>query len=136
MELCSPFTKDRSIVLAAMGLGSTIKDWFRTKKDDSVSFLAEKILRNKLEAYGCVIDFKLDSKRCTAVLRIVLKGESEAVTLDIQQYELGQAADGPYFVLKRIETSREWLTLVLREFVVGRTFPIPAQYATYTKLLL
>jgi hypothetical protein len=119
-----------------MSVGSTLKEWLRTQKDNSVSFVLEKMLRTRLEPYGSVSAFSLDSKRNHASLTILLKGETEPVTLEIQEYALTADAEGQYLVVKQAATSREWLTVLVQDLLVGRRLPIPEKYAAYAKLLL
>ena len=119
-----------------MSIGASLKNWFQTQKDHSVSLIAERMLRAKLEPYGSVTEFSLDSKRNTASLSLLLRGEAEPVTVDIQEYDLAHEADSHYFVVKQVATSREWLTRLLQDFVIGQRFLIPEKYANYAKMLL
>ena len=119
-----------------MSVGSTLKEWFQSQKDNSVSFVVEKMLRTRLEPYGCVSAFSLDSKNNRAALTILLKGETQPVTLDIREYVFAADAQGAYLVVKQAITSREWLTVLVQDLLIGRRLPIPDKYAAYAKLLL
>jgi hypothetical protein len=119
-----------------MSVATTVKNWLHTQKDHSVSFLAEGMLRTRLEPYGCLREFKLDSQKNTASFTLLLKGELEPVTVDVQEYGLVEDGHGHYLVVNQVGSSRKWLDALLNDFLVGRRLRIPEKYAHYTKLLL
>ena len=119
-----------------MNTGSKMKDWFHKQKDASVSMVAEKMLQKYLEPYGRLLDFALDSRQHTASIKLLLKGEADPVTIDIHEYELVQDPSGIYVTVKRATSSREWLTVLLRSFLLGRRLDLPEKYASYAKMLL
>jgi hypothetical protein len=94
------------------------------------------MLQKQLEPYGRLIGFALNSRQSTASLKVLLHGETEPITIDIEEYELVQNASGTYVSVKRARTSREWLTTLVQQFLQGRRFDIPDKYATYAKMLL
>jgi hypothetical protein len=119
-----------------MNTGSKLKDWIHRQKDASVSMVAEKMLQKYLEPYGRLMDLALNSRQNTASIKVLLKGETEPLIIDIQEYELVQEPAGSYVTVKRATASREWLTLLLRTFLLGRRLDVPEKYATYAKMLL
>ena len=119
-----------------MNAGSKLKDWIHRQKDASVSMVAEKMLQKYLEPYGRLLELALNSRQNTASIKMLLRGETEPVTIDIQEYELVQAGTGSYLTVKRATASREWLTALLRTFLLGRRLDLPEKYASYAKLLL
>jgi hypothetical protein len=56
--------------------------------------------------------------------------------VDVLDYELGDDQEGLYVTFAGATASREWLTLLLQDLLVGRRFHIPEQFASYAKLLL
>ena len=119
-----------------MNAAGKLKNWFQDQKDTSVSFLVEKMLQKKLERYGQLLEFKLDSRRCAAFLSLRLKGESAPVSVRIEEYQVLNAAGTGAVVVKRASASREWLTLLLEDVVLGKPFTIPEKYASITRMLL
>ncbi len=115
---------------------SKIKGWFQRQKDQSISLVAEKVLRTKLEPYGRLISVDLNSQQNQASLEILLNGEVEPVKLEVPRYELTHEGAGTCLVIREVRASREWLTALLRDFLVDRPLPIPEKYAGYFKLLL
>ena len=116
--------------------GSKLKNWLHSQKDSSVSFMAEKMLQKKLEPYGQILDFQLNSREHSAVLQLLLKGETQALTLFVDEYGVTQDKEGSWVTVRRARASRDWLTRALQDFVVGKPMLIPEQFAGVARLLL
>jgi hypothetical protein len=114
----------------------SLKNWLQGQKDNSVSFLAEKMLAKRLEPYGRLVSFKLNSRERSATLELLLDGEKESVTVEVQEYVMAGNPNGTSIMVKRARASRPWLNTLLADFVLGRPFPVPEQYAAYLRNLL
>jgi hypothetical protein len=121
---------------AKMSVTSKLKDWIQTQKDNSVSLIAEKMLRKQLEPYGRLVGFSLNSRENRASVKVLLNGEVEPITVDIQQYILSRDASGSYVTVSSARASREWITTLLHHFLIGKRIDIPEKYAGYAKMLL
>ena len=53
----------------------------------------------------------------------------------VREYALQRKGDRAMLTLVDATASRRWVATVLRELVIGQTFPIPRQAATVSKLL-
>jgi hypothetical protein len=109
-------------------------------KDSLVSYLASKILSNKLEEYVERIVFSIDSDSKKIGCEFLLKGENDAVKVEINRYSLSSVKGKTYITLHEIRTSRVWLN-VLIERHFSRLFPerrieVPADYARLARFLL
>jgi hypothetical protein len=124
------------ILCLHMNARDKLTGWLHSRKDSSVSFVVEKLLQKRLEAYGRLLEFELNSRHQTASLKILLKGEMDPVTLNVEQYVLLVAANGADLTIKHASASRPWITQILEEFVIGRPFPIPAKYTNIVRMLL
>ena len=80
-------------------------------------------------------EFSIDTKTRSIHARVELVGEVEPIEINVGKYELTQRGDDVSIAIVDIATSRQWLTAVLRQFVVGRSFTIPPQAGTVLKLL-
>ncbi len=80
-------------------------------------------------------ELTVDTKKRTVALRVDLVGETEPIEIHIKKYELRAGADHAKLTVLDAVASREWLTEVLREFIVGQSFTIPAKAAAVLKLL-
>ena len=80
-------------------------------------------------------ELSIDTKTKRIRLRLELLGEKEPIEVRILRYGLAQKGETTYITIEEATSSREWLTAVLREFLVGREFAIPAKAGTILKLL-
>ena len=104
-------------------------------KDSGASAAIQRWLAREVADYGEVLDFKINSRTRSAELHVMLKGEREKLTIQIDAYEL-ISEDKDYIVVKRARASREWLNAVLRNFVIEKRHAIPPQYSSMVKLVL
>jgi hypothetical protein len=80
-------------------------------------------------------ELSIDTKNKRICLRLELLGETEPIDVDILRYSLKEKGDMTYITVEDATSSREWLTVALREFVVGQDFTIPAKAGAVLKLL-
>jgi hypothetical protein len=119
-----------------MSTSGKLRNWLQGQKDTSVSFLVEKMLQKKIEPFGRLLEFKLDSRQNGASLKLLLKGETEPVMLWVDEYLLVQSANQISVTVRRARASREWITALLDELLLGKPFIVPEKYAPYVKMLL
>ena len=112
-----------------------LASWLHKQKDSTVSFLAERALQHYLKRYGRMLKFYLDSRNKTAQCEILLAGEKDPITVLIQEYELKNTGTGTVIVIRKATASREWLHLVMQDFLLGKEFPLPDKFAPALKLL-
>ena len=62
-------------------------------------------------------------------------GETEPIDVDILRYSLKEKGEMTYITVEDATSSREWLAVALREFVVGQDLAIPAKAGAVLKLL-
>ncbi len=87
---------------------------------------AKSYINQKIQGFGEVTSLQIDPNAKTIFLEASLKGESSPVVVKVLQYEVISSPDGAYLVLKRFETSREWITAVLNQYVTEQRLPLPA----------
>ena len=80
-------------------------------------------------------ELSIDTKNRRVRARLELMGEKEPIDVEILGYSLKQKDDTTYMTIEEINSSREWLTVALRQFVVGQGFAIPAKAAAVLRLL-
>ena len=119
-----------------MGLLDAIRDLAHAAKDAGASFIVERAIAHRLQPYGRMLNLSIDSKTKRIRLEILLKGESEPVTLNIDQYELTTAAGADFILIKKVSASREWIDALLQDFAIGKTIPLPSKYGNMVKSLL
>jgi hypothetical protein len=82
-----------------------------------------------------VTALSIDTKRQTVRAELQLSGEAERMEIYVRKYALRGKGDRAMLTIIDATASRRWVSAALREFVTGKTFPIPPQAATALKLL-
>ena len=87
-------------------------------KDQMVSKLIRTaVIEPKILEYGKLIKFELNSKNKTIFLSVLPKGEEKPIDIEIGSYEVHDTPDGPQLKFTNVNTSREWITTLAREFL-------------------
>lgn len=109
--------------------------FFGDLKDRTVSLTARRLLAAPLAPYGEMLNLQLDSQNKTLSLEMLLKGEREPVRLTLAGYEI---LDGnpPRLRVNGATASREWVEVLVNQFLVGKTVELPANLAPVLRLLL
>lgn len=82
-------------------------------KDRLVESLALPLLNQSiLKPYGKATSLRVDSTNKTAQVVVQLKGENESLQIDLKHYELLKEGDRFFVRIKKIHTSRDWLTVL------------------------
>jgi hypothetical protein len=92
-------------------------------------------INTRLRGIGEVSELSIDTQNKRVRLRLELAGETEPIAIDVTQYRLRSGDKGARLTIEAATASRPWLDTVLREFVIGETFPIPAKAEPLLKLL-
>ena len=77
----------------------------------------------------------IDTKNKRVRARVELLGENEPIEVEILRYSLKEKGETTYITIEEAISSREWLTVALREFIIGQDLAIPAKAAAILKLL-
>lgn len=104
--------------------------FFSDSKDRMIEAVALPMLNNVwLKPFGHAVSLKLDSSNKSAEILLELKGEHTTIKIHVQDYEVLREKDGTYLIVKSVTTSREWMTAMAREYVVGRKLALPPEAA-------
>src|ERR1041385_5752609 len=110
------------------GMGA--KDWLVEKA------AAAMLNQGVLKPYGTLTRLKLDTRACSIDAELELKGEIQPVQIRVHKYELQEKDGCTYAVIKSIETSREWLTVLARNFAVDQPYEIPDAVKKFLPMIL
>jgi hypothetical protein len=93
-------------------------------RNKAIQSAATTWLKTQTEAVRDVQSLEIDSQQKTFSMKLELAGEAEPLTVR-GSYKL--VDDGAKTVLAplNIQTSKEWLTILAAEQVIGRTFEVP-----------
>lgn len=98
----------------------------RGVKDSALALALKAYVNDRLGAYGEVTDCSIDTRAGKLTVKALLKGEREAVSATIERYTLESEGADRYIVLNKVTSSREWLTLLLKQLFTGKRYKLPA----------
>ena len=120
------------------GLGAL--EVMKKVKDSFLSSIIRRVLSTKIEDYGEIVSFSIDSNDKNIIAEVMLKGEKDTLTIKISQYSILDLGNKKYFTFGDLHTSREWLTILIQEYLArfsqDRRIEIPHDYARLAKLVL
>jgi len=119
-----------------MSLAQKVAAVWGKVKDAGSSFAFERLLQNKIERYGRMLNLSIDSKLKTIHIEMVLKGEKDPTTIIVHEYALQTEGTQTFITVKKAAASKEWLDLLIKDFVQDRKFPVPEKYANTLKIVL
>ena len=100
-----------------------------------MAFTTRVAINAKLRSIGEMTELSIDTKTKRIRVRLELVGEKEPIEVEILRYSLKKKGDTTYITVEEATASREWLTVALREFLVGQDMAIPAKAGAVLKLL-
>lgn len=113
-----------------MSIFANAKD--RLMEQAALSFLNRKILL----PFGRATNLQIDSKAKQLSIELELNGESAPVRVDLADYEIQQEDDRYFIIVRKVTTSREWLTALATNQFCGRRIELPAAAAPWVAKLL
>lgn len=99
---------------------------FGSFKDSLASSAAKSLLAGRIERYGRLTELRIRSREKTIRVEMILTGEVEELKIEVERYRVTGVAGAHALVIERILASRQWVQLLLEDFVVGKPIPIPS----------
>jgi hypothetical protein len=100
-------------------------NWLTRAKDAALEKALVMFLRPKIERYGEVRDFTLDTTRKSLSAEINLRGESEPLVISEARYRIEQRGDQTMLVFHGVKVSKEWLQNLLDDHFQEITVKVP-----------
>jgi hypothetical protein len=112
-------------------------DSLADSKDRFISARIKQELSVQLARYGEVLEVKLNTREQSVELSVNLKGEPAPITVKAGKYSFIKENDQLWLTVdsQTIESSREWLTLLLQDEAGRRRLPVPEKYAWAVEFL-
>jgi hypothetical protein len=86
----------------------------------------KSLLGGRIERYGRLLDLRIHSRERRLSAVVLLAGEEEEIAIEVGKYRIVGERGSHGLVVERVSASREWLQLLLEDFLVGREIPIPS----------
>ena len=109
---------------------------FNMAKDIAVSATGKSLLNKKLTKFGEISHLEFDSNKDEIELEVILKGETAPLKVLIKGYTLAEKEGKHYLSIQNIETSREWLNHVAKDYVHDKEFKVPKKYVRLIRKIL
>lgn len=106
-------------------LGET-PSMFASIKDNLASSAAKAMLAGRIQRYGTLTELRIRSGEKTLAVEMLLAGEKEPIRIEVGRYRITGVSGAFKITLENVTASREWIQLLLEDFVTGKTFPIPS----------
>jgi hypothetical protein len=106
-------------------------------KDRLIAKGARTHFNKLIERYGTVLDFQSNTVDRSLSLTLLLKGEATPIEIHVHEYVLSTAEGKTVLVIdsRTIETSREWLTELIRDHVGQKWLVVPDNLEWVVQLL-
>jgi hypothetical protein len=88
-----------------------------------------------LRGIGEMTELSIDTKNKRVRVRLELVGEKEPIDVEIIRYRLKGKGESTHIMIEEATSSRQWVTVALREFIVGQDFAVPAKAVALLELL-
>ena len=109
---------------------------FRKIKDKTLSVTVKIAINNYIKEYGEMFKFNLNSVDKSIEIELMLKGERDTLTVNINRYEIIEK-DNKYFIkIDGVQTSREWINTIASTQLEGKRFEIPEDYAKMLNIIV
>ena len=106
-----------------------------TIKDRLGERAVQWLINRKLRALGRMTTLSIDSKARIIQLKLDLKGDPAPVEVTLRDYRVVEENEATFLEFRAVETSREWMNVLLEQYVTQRRLEIPAK-ARLLKLVL
>ena len=113
-----------------------VRSLLRGSKDAALGLVARPFVNTRLRGIGEMTELSIDTQKRTVRMRLELLGEAEPIEIHIEGYRLEQVGETATVTVLKASASRPWLTEVLRQFVVGRSFTIPEKAGAVLGMLM
>jgi hypothetical protein len=106
-------------------------------KDRLLATGAKAHINKLIERYGTLLDFQLNTIARSLSLTLQLKGEATPVEVHVHEYTLSTVEGKSVLVIdgQKVDTSREWLTELIRDRVGEKQLVVPDNLEWVVQLL-
>jgi len=104
---------------------------FQAAKDAMVSKAALHYFNKEMLRYGQLLNLSIDSRNKTADVSCLLVGETEPITIHVENYTVMPEAGKNYLQASGFTCNRPWLENLLRDFGADRRIELPSWASSF-----
>jgi len=108
----------------------------RKMKDATLSKGIKIAINMQIKEYGKMLKLNLNSQEKTINIDVMLDGEKEPLSVHVGKYELTEEGGIHFLKIHDVVTSRAWINTLVSNYLEGRMFEIPAEYARMLKIIV
>ena len=105
-------------------------------KDAALSKGIRIAINSQIKEYGSMLKLNLNSQEKSIDIEVLLEGESEPLSVHIGKYELAEEHGVHFLKIHDVLTSRAWINTVASNYLEGKKFEIPPEYARMLKIIV
>jgi len=106
---------------------------FQGIKDKALSTGAKIALNKQLSEYGQITTLQLNSKLKSMNIKFLLDGETEPISVEVEHYEITEDNE---LKISGITTSRAWINTLAHNYLEGKGFQVPSEYAQMLRAIV
>jgi hypothetical protein len=99
---------------------------FTAAKDSMTSSAARALVNQRIERYGKLDEFRIDSRLKTVTATVTLHGESEPITVRVGKYVVEESGGKKFLRVSDCTSNRVWLQNLLIDFAGQRRVELPS----------
>ncbi|MGV6830351.1 MAG: hypothetical protein ACWA5P_02155 [bacterium] len=105
-------------------------------KDLALSMAMKKVINMKIINFGEVSMLEFNTESKTIDFEVELKGEIDKLKVYVHEYNLKNEGEKHYLTVNYIESSKEWLNSILKEYVNNQKIEVPSEYVKVLKAVI
>jgi hypothetical protein len=102
-----------------------IRDAFTSLKERALEASARAFINRQIEKLGVLTKLEIDCRNRAIRGELDLRGEQSPIVISVGSYDLSETDGASYIVLHDVNASREWITALLCQYLVGQKLKIP-----------
>jgi len=98
---------------------------FTSLKERALEAAARAFINRQIQKIGVLTRLDIDCRTRAISGELDLRGEPSPIRITVGAYDLSESGGTSYVALREVSASREWITALLNQYLVGQKLQIP-----------
>ncbi len=98
---------------------------FTSLKEKGLAMAVKAMINREIEKCGEVTELAIDTREKTLRVELALKGETSPIEINVGAYEVSEKGGKVFLKVRKLKSSREWLTAALNKYAAGQAIEMP-----------
>jgi len=98
---------------------------FTSLKKKSLEAAARAFINRQIAKFGVLTRLQIDCRNRAIRGELDLRGELSSIVISVGSYDLSETGGVSFIALRDVSASREWITALLNQYLVGQKLQIP-----------